>query len=101
MKKTHHIAVNLPVQFIKDGNVFVAQCPALDISTQGDTFEEAQKMFDELVHTYIDELIEMGTLEEVLLSCGWTKTPSKKEWIPPSIDFLRHGTQTVNIPCAI
>ena len=101
MKKTHQFSVTLPVQFIKDGKAFVAYCPALDISTQGDTFEDAQKMFNEFVHIYIDELIEMGTLEEVLMSCGWVKEPKRKQWIPPAIDFIRENMQQINIPCSI
>ena len=101
MKKAHQISVSLPVQFIKEGNVFVAYCPALDISTQGDTFEEAQKMFDELVRVYIAELIKMGTLEEVLLSCGWVKEPTKKTWKPPSFDFIKEDHHQVNIRCPI
>ena len=101
MKKSYQISVSLPVQFIKDGDVFVAYCPALDISTQADTFEEAQKMFSELVHIFTDELIKMGTLEEVLTSCGWVKTGKKKQWTPPSIDFIKEQTQTINIPCSI
>ncbi len=89
----------MPVQFIKEGNTFVASCPALDISTQGETFEEAQKMFSELVGVFIHELIEMGTVEEVLLSLGWQKAPDKKTWKPPVIDFIKESQQAVDIPC--
>ncbi len=101
MKKSHDISVSLPVQFIKDGKSFVAYCPALDISTQGDTFEEAQKMFDELARTYIDELIKMGTLDQVLLSSGWIKESARGTWKPPSIDFIKEDLHKINIPCHI
>jgi predicted RNase H-like HicB family nuclease len=99
MKKEYKASVSLGVQFVKEGNAFVAYCPALDISTQGETLAEAQKMFGELVRVYIDELIDMGTLDEVLLSCGWKN--QKNRWIPPQIDFISEEQRSVNIPCSI
>lgn len=58
--------MNLQVDFIKEGDTYIAYSPALDISTCGETFEKAQKGFEELVRIFFAELIKMGTLEEVL-----------------------------------
>ena len=96
-KNRSHFSVSLPLQIIKDGNAFVASCPVLDIATQGSTFEEAEKMFDELVKIFVEELDHMGTTAEYLLSMGWTK--SKKTWVPPERQLLHESNRQVNIPC--
>ncbi|MCD4780048.1 MAG: type II toxin-antitoxin system HicB family antitoxin [Candidatus Omnitrophica bacterium] len=103
MPKKINFSLNLklPVQIIKENDAFVAYTPALDLSTQGDTYEEAQQMFEELINVFFAELIEMGTLEKVLKECGWieVKTKAKKEWRPPERLVLSDKTQSFKIPC--
>lgn len=77
------VNLNLPVIILKEGDVFVAYTPALDISTVGKTFEQAEQRFDELVTIFFEELSEAGTTEEVLLDLGWTE--KKKEFTPPVV----------------
>ncbi len=98
MGKSHYIEVNLPVQFIKEGKEYIAYCPALDISTSGSSIAEAKEMFFELVHLFFEEILKKGTLEEVLLECGWTKT-AKSKWEPPQREFLNEIQQKISIPC--
>ncbi len=73
----------LPVQIFKQGKRFVAYTPVLDLSTSGRTEKEAKVRFHELVQIFFEELEEMGTMEEVLLSLGWQK--AKSQWRPPHI----------------
>lgn len=81
MKK---IGVQLTVAFYKEGNKFIAYCPAFDISTYGDSFEDAKRKFEELTDLFIDETMRMGTLDEVLTGLGWKKViRPKPRWIPP------------------
>lgn len=76
--------MKLPVALIKDGNVYVAYTPALDVSTYGKTEHEAKKNFDELVRTYFEEFVDNpSALDQVLLSLGWKK--HKDSWHPPKI----------------
>ena len=95
------IATSLPVDFYKEGGHFIAYCPALDISTCGDTFEEAKKNFSELLDAFVTETTKMGTLEAVLLECGWEKvtTTSTLTWEPPTRQFITETVQQVNLPC--
>ena len=37
----------LPVSILREGDSFIAYTPALDLSTVGDTLEQAQKRFEE------------------------------------------------------
>lgn len=98
-KKGYQVSVNLPVQITKEGNVYAAYCPVLEIATQGDTYEQAQKMFHELVRIFLDDLIERGTLEKVLLDLGWRKTSQGRRWELPERQFIGETHQEINLPC--
>lgn len=75
--------VSLPIQILKQGKKYIAYTPALDLSTSGRSVKEAQHRFDEVVKIFFDEIIEAGTLDEVLTELGWQK--QHKEWHPPQI----------------
>jgi predicted RNase H-like HicB family nuclease len=101
-EKPRRVQLNfsVPVIFLKEDDTFVAYTPALDLSTCGDTFEDAQTMFAEAVTIFLKELLKMGTLEEVLLECGWQKvTRPRTRWIPPVI--VGQSQQEVNIQIAV
>ena len=96
----NYIETNIPVSFYKEGSQFIAYCPALDISTCGDTFEEAKKNFAELFDIFLSETIKLGTLEEVLLECGWKKvTRPKLQWKPPVRKFITETVEHFKLPC--
>lgn len=86
--------VNLPVTIFKEGDTFIAHTPVLDLSTSAGTFEQAQKRFVEAVEIFFEELVDMGTLDEVLSSLGWQKNQSK--WTPPLQVF--NDIQRVSVP---
>jgi predicted RNase H-like HicB family nuclease len=93
MKKTN-IKFALPVTILRENKSFIAYTPALDISTVGDTFEEAKKKFEELVQIFFEEVIEKKTLDQVLIELGWTK--QEKTFIPPTV--VSHNVETFSIP---
>ena len=99
MSKSHFFSVKLPLQIMKEGNVFVAYCPALDIATQGNTFAEAQKMFAELVGVFFEELEAKGTTDNVLTQCGWKKIPRQHRWEPPEVHLIKEINQEISVPC--
>ena len=84
----------LPVSILKEGESFIAYTPALDLSTSGNTFEDAQKNFNEAVNIFFEELIEMGTLEEVLSGLGWQK--ENNNFMPPFV--VANQTENFSIP---
>ena len=79
----HHLEINLPVSFIQEDGQVVAYTPALDLSTSGKDEAEARKRFNELVNIFFADLIEQGTVEEVLSDLGWQK--GRLSWNPPVI----------------
>lgn len=79
--KTAKFNVSLPVLIFKEGKYFVAHTPALNLSTQGNSFDEVKERFGEIVEIFFEELLKKGTLEEVLSDLGWKKVD--KLWSPP------------------
>ena len=87
-------SANIPVSFFKEGNAYIAYCPILDLSTSASTFEKVKERFSEAVEVFFEELVDMGTLDEVLANLGWTKV--QRHWIPPF--SVGHDLQRVTIP---
>lgn len=77
MIKTSFSVEKLPVTITKQGKRFVAYSPVLDISTSGKSVKDAQKKFGELVNIFIEEIVEAGTLHNVLAELGWKKVQNK------------------------
>jgi predicted RNase H-like HicB family nuclease len=89
-----NIQFSLPITFLREGKYFIAHTPALDISTSAKTFKKAKQRFEELIEIYLEELIEIGTLEEVLTEQGWQKIDQK--WQPPTV--IASQNETVELP---
>lgn len=84
----------LPVSIIKEDDSFIAYSPALDLSTVGDSFEEAQDRFEEAVQIFFEELDNKGTTEEVLTELGWQRQGS--ELTPPVV--VSNSTREFSVP---
>ena len=78
-----NLSVNLSIVITKQGKRFVAYTPALDISTSGKSEREVKARFGEIVSLFFDEIIEAGTLDDVLFELGWKKM--QKRWTPPKV----------------
>ena len=86
----------LPVSFIKERDVFIAYTPALDLSTMGKTLKEAKKNFIEAVNIFFEEIIRMGTVDDVLTELGWKKEDGK--YIPPVVVSNQTETFSFQLP---
>lgn len=86
-KTPDSITVSLVVLISQeDENTFLAYCPALELSSYGDTLEDAQDAFHEALGIFIEETMGKGTLEKALLSLGWTlKKLPKPNYLPPAL----------------
>ena len=91
-----YINASIPVLFFEEGNKIVAYSPALDISSCGDTEEHARSRFAELVSIFLEELKEMGTLNDVLEECGWRRVSTKRTWSPPV--YKQTKNELIKIP---
>jgi len=68
----------------------VAYSPAIDVSTVGDTFEEAKARFTEAANLFFEEIIEKGKVNEALIELGWQT--KNDQLVPPSI--ISHQAET-------
>jgi len=80
------IRLGLDVLLYKEGEYSVLYCPSLDLSAYAKTKREVEKSFSEMLDIFLEETIEKGTLEKVLINLGWTL--SKNDYRPPVIPHL-------------
>ena len=75
------------IEIFKEGDVYVALAPELNVSSFGETIEDTKKSIKEAIEAFIKECDRMGTLEDVLEESGFSKVndlwkprkPLKKE----------------------
>lgn len=72
---------------LREGTVYVSYCPQFDVSSCGDTVEEARKMLKEAVRLFIEEAEKLGTLQVILEEAGFQpeSVGNDQEWHPPRI----------------
>lgn len=67
------VNITFRVEVFKEDDSFVALCPELNVSSFGDSVEEAKKSLLEAVEAFVEECAELGSLEEVLVESGFTR----------------------------
>ena len=70
----------------QEENQIVAYCPEFNVSSFGNTPDEARSSLEEAVSLFVEECQCLGTLEEVLEECGY-RLPIKpgERLVPPSL----------------
>lgn len=78
----------IPLEFdmivFKENETYVAYCPELDVSSCGNTVEQAKEMLKTAVKLFIEEAEKLGTLEDILEEANYKKDSSGK-WLPPKL----------------
>ena len=59
------------VEIWKEGVMFTAYCPELDVVSCGHTAEEAKKNLREVIEIQLEETAKLGTLEDFLAEAGY------------------------------
>jgi len=65
--------ISLEIKVFKEGEVYVALCPELNVSSFGDDIESAKESLREALEAFLEECEAMGTLQEVLEDAGFVK----------------------------
>ena len=65
--------ISAKIEIFKEGDVFAALSPELNVSSFGVTVQEAKNSIKEAIEAFIEECERMGTLEEVLEESGFSK----------------------------
>ena len=71
----------LGVYIFSEENIYIAYCPALDLSGYGENEHEARESFAEVMRQYFDYCIQNNTLAEDLRKHGWTVKDSQKQTV--------------------
>jgi predicted RNase H-like HicB family nuclease len=78
--------ISVRLEIFKEGDVYVALSPELDLSSFGDTIDEAKASFREALAAFVEECREMGTLEDVLEESGFAKKDDSWEPRKPLVE---------------
>ncbi|MFN3479298.1 MAG: type II toxin-antitoxin system HicB family antitoxin [Thermodesulfovibrionales bacterium] len=66
--------ISVRIEIFKEGDVYVALSPELNVSSFGDTVDDAKASVKEALEAFIEECERMGTLEDVLEESGFSKS---------------------------
>jgi predicted RNase H-like HicB family nuclease len=66
--------IKLTEELWKEGNMYVSNCPELDIAACGESVEQAKKNLKEVILINLEEAQKMGTLEKLLQDAGFDET---------------------------
>jgi predicted RNase H-like HicB family nuclease len=68
------------VEIFREGDVYVALCPDLDVSSFGDTIEDTRSSLREALELFLEGCEAMGTLDQVLEEAGFVR--QNVDWLP-------------------
>lgn len=71
--------ITVEVKVFREGDVYVALCPELNVSSFGDDIESAKRSLREALEAFFEECEALGTLQEVLEEAGFVK--ERNRWI--------------------
>ncbi len=89
--------IEIPLSLWREDDVYVSFTPALDLSTCGDTKEEAIRNMDEAAELFFETAEERDCLQELLESFGW-KLVENDNWVPPSTPLPDGLSLKVHVP---
>lgn len=68
----------------KEGETFISYCPKLDVSSCGNTVDQARTNLKTAVRLFVEEAERMGTLEDILKESGYEQT-NLNRWVTPRL----------------
>lgn len=86
--------ISYTVHTFKEGDMYVAYVPELDLSSCGRTVEEAGKNIRDAVHAFLQTSADTGTLQSVLEEAGYVREGTG--WRAP--EFVSFDRAVANIP---
>lgn len=64
-------SLKITIEFWKEGNLYIARSPELDMVAQGNSMGEAKGNLLKVIEIQLEEMKELGTLDEFLLEAGY------------------------------
>jgi predicted RNase H-like HicB family nuclease len=85
--------ISFTVHTFKEGKMYVAYVPELDLSSCGSTDEEARRNIRDAIRGFVETSVEMGTLAEILEEAGYERMGDT--WRAPEFVSLDRLTLSV------
>ena len=76
------IPIGFDMVVFREGKTYVAYSPELDVSSCGETVDQARQNLKTAVRLFVEEADKMGTLDDILTESGYQKDDSGR-WSPP------------------
>ena len=89
------MVIIVTIEIWRKGDWFIAKCPELDFVSQGKTRDEAKQNLIEVIDIQMEEMEEMGTLDDYLAECGYEKRNDKIIPFTEMISFEKHSLRIV------
>ena len=67
-------------EIFREGDLYVGFCPDLDVSSFGESVDDARKSLREALEAFLEECEAMGTLQDVLEEAGFVRQDAN--WLP-------------------
>ena len=83
-KETAVIPLDYEIIVFKEEKMYVAYCPELDVSSCGNTIDQAKDTLKTAVSLFLEEAEKMGTLVDILEESGYKKDANGR-WLPPKL----------------
>jgi predicted RNase H-like HicB family nuclease len=74
-------------QLMREGDMIVAYCPELDVSSCGRTVDEARGNLQTALRLFMEEAAKLGTLRQILVEAGYDTDQAEME--SPTISVER------------
>ncbi len=78
------VAIDYDVIGFKEDNTYVSYSPELDVSSCGNTVDQAKEMLKTAIRLFVEEAEKMGTLVDILEESRYRKDASGR-WLPPRL----------------
>jgi predicted RNase H-like HicB family nuclease len=67
-------------EVFREGDLYVGICPDLDVSSYGETVDQARASLQEALGAFLEECESMGTLVQTLQEAGFVQRGT--DWLP-------------------
>ena len=75
--------IRIRAEIFQEDDQYVAICSELNVSSFGNTPQEATRSLQEAVSLFLEECHRMGTLRQVLEEAGFSHMTPTHQWLPP------------------
>ena len=75
--------LSFTIQIFREGRTYVAHNPELNVSSCGDTLDDAKSNLKDALVCFLKSAQKLGTLDEILKEAGYVR--KNKEWVEPRL----------------